>query len=196
VIYSDEKIIEGIKNQDEETIKEIYRYYYPKILSYVRRNSGNSHDAKDIFHDSLLCIFNMVREPEFQLRNASFKTLFYSIARNYWLSEIRNRKRAIRYAPAFADNDNLLRNYEENIKYTEAFVQYHRVFHTLHEGCKNLLLLFFKKVSLKEICRIMKHKNENYTKKKKFQCKEELIRKIKNTNWYKEKMENHETRSV
>jgi hypothetical protein len=45
--------------------------------------------------------------------------------------------------------------------------------------------MFFDKVSIREIARIMGFKSENYVKSRKFKCKELLVERIKQDKDYK-----------
>jgi len=52
------------------------------------------------------------------------------------------------------------------------------------------LQLFFEKVPLREIARIMGFKSENYAKTRKYKCKELLVNKIKQDSEFKKILEN------
>ena len=54
---------------------------------------------------------------------------------------------------------------------------------------QKLLQLFFEKVSLKEIAKVMGYKSEKYAKKRKFKCKELLISRIKQDAEFKKILE-------
>jgi len=49
--------------------------------------------------------------------------------------------------------------------------------------------LFFEKVSLKDIAKVMGYKSEKYAKKRKFKCKELLISRIKQDAQFKKILE-------
>ena len=62
---------------------------------------------------------------------------------------------------------------------------YQKHFQKLSKECKKLLQLFFDKVSYSEIAKILGYKSAGFVKKKKYNCKEFLMKSIKNDPEYK-----------
>jgi RNA polymerase sigma factor (sigma-70 family) len=58
----------------------------------VTGNSGTAEEAKDVFQDGLIVLFNNIRKDGFEL-TASLKTYMYSICRNIWLMRLRAARR-------------------------------------------------------------------------------------------------------
>jgi hypothetical protein len=69
---------------------------------------------------------------------------------------------------------------EKNQDDQEKFRLYQQHFLTLGEDCQKVLLLFMKKISLKDIATEMGFKTEKYAKTRKYLCKEELKKRIIN----------------
>ena len=61
----------------------------------------------------------------------------------------------------------------------ERYRLYQKHFTNLGKDCQKILQLYFDKVPLKNIAQIMGFKSEKYAKKRKFKCKEYLIKSIK-----------------
>jgi hypothetical protein len=61
----------------------------------------------------------------------------------------------------------------------ERYKLYQKHFTNLGKDCQKVLQLYFDKVPLKNIAQIMGFKSEKYAKKRKFKCKEYLIKSIK-----------------
>ena len=59
-------------------------------------------------------------------------------------------------------------------------------FKRLEKDCQKLLLLFLKKVPLKDIAEELGIGSQQYIKRKKYKCKEQLVRYIKSDPNYKE----------
>jgi len=178
--YIDEAILEGILLRDNDVINYIYKVYYPSIKYFIISNSGHEEDVEDIFQDSLIIIYKKLKNKDLQLVNCSFKTFLYSVCRNLWLKELEKRKNrkenVIEDTEEFIDvNGGISTVQEEN----EKFKLYQLHFSRLSEDCQKVLRLFLDKVPLREIARIMGYGSEKYAKKRKYQCKETLIKKIK-----------------
>src|SRR5690606_6630340 len=71
-------------------IDSIYRTYYQTIQHLVISNSGTVEDAKDIFQESLMAIFDRIHERKFVL-TCQFGTFLYAISRNLWLRQLRQK---------------------------------------------------------------------------------------------------------
>ncbi|MDP4206820.1 MAG: hypothetical protein Q8859_12585, partial [Bacteroidota bacterium] len=66
---------------------------------------------------------------------------------------------------------------------------YQKHFKSLGADCQKILQLYFDKVSLKQITQIMGFKSELYAKKRKYKCKEYLVKSIKQDLEYKKHFE-------
>ena len=179
--YSDEAIIEGLRLRSDYIIKYIYQELFPMILFLVTKNNGNEEDAEDVFQDGLIVVFKKIKADELEL-NCSFRTYIYSICRNLWLQKLSKRKQ---YTREFNDVEDYVTTTEYNIKNNnldelEKFRLYQQHFLTLNKDCQKVLLLFIKKMPLKEIAVEMGFKTEKYAKTRKYLCKEELKKRIIN----------------
>ena len=75
VKYSEADLIQGIINGYIEILTCVFNVYFPVISRFVRLNSGNPEDDKDVFQDSLLILYRKLGDPEFRL-NCTLKTFF------------------------------------------------------------------------------------------------------------------------
>lgn len=179
--YSDEAIIEGLRLRSDYIIKYIYQELFPMILFLVTKNNGSEEDAEDIFQDSLIIVFKKIKANDFDL-SCSFRTYLYSVCRNLWLQKLSKRKQ---FSREFSDVETYITmtDYalmEKNQDDVEKFRLYQQHFLTLGEDCQKVLMLFMKKVSLREIAAEMGFKTEKYAKTRKYLCKEELKKRIIN----------------
>ena len=179
--YSDEAIAEGLRLRSDLIIRYIYQEYFPMIKYLITNNNGNEEDAEDVFQDGLVVVFKKIRARELVL-TCSFRTYLYSVCRNLWLTKLKKRNR---YVSEFSDYEDFeqiayTKNQQQDEAEQEKFGLYQKHFYTLGEDCKKVLLLFMKKMPLKQIASEMGYKTENYAKTRKYLCKEELKRRIIN----------------
>jgi len=180
--YSDEALVNGLRQNRDSCIKYVYREFFPVIRSIVERNSGNHQDAEDILQDGLMVLIKRIQNPTFTL-SCRLKTYFYAICKNIWLQRL-DRKYRLLYQADFEvhenseaySNDEMMPD-EEDLEKIRLYQQH---FFTLPEECQTLLKLFFRKVPLKEIAVILRLKDENYAKTRKYMCKNMLRKKILN----------------
>ena len=179
--YSDEAISEGLRLRSDLIIRYIYQEYFPMIKYLIMSNNGNEEDAEDVFQDGLVVVFKKIRARELEL-TSSFRTYLYSVCRNLWLNKLKKRNRYIREFSDFENFEEIAysKNQQQDDGEQEKFGLYQKHFYTLGDDCKKVLMLFMKKIPLKEIASEMGYKTENYAKTRKYLCKEELKRRIIN----------------
>jgi RNA polymerase sigma factor (sigma-70 family) len=188
-LLSDNKLVSGIRSRDSFILEHIYERYFPIVKSFVTSSGGEDHDAKDIFQETIIIIYQKIQDPAFQIE-VSFQSYFNGIFKRLWYKRFRNNP--VAYEVDDVKPDIARQSYEEyseidalqsdNSKYS---LMYKHLM-LLKKECIQLLKLFFSKLSLQEISQQMGYKNENYAKKRKFFCKEALIESIKNDPDYKE----------
>ena len=189
--YSDEQILKGILRHDNLILQYIYKQYYYNINYFIRKNQGSEDDASDIFQEAIIIIYRKIKENDLIFEKSSFKGYLFSVCRFLWLKQLEKRRiekeklnDSLPYQEDLYD-DNLNELAEKN----ERYGLYQRHFGTLSTDCQKLLQLFFEKVSLKEIAKVMGYKSEKYAKKRKFKCKELLISRIKQDAEFKKILE-------
>lgn len=174
---SDQLIIYGIKKGDKLIIEKVYQEYFFLISNYIKKNSGSTEDAKDIFQEALIIIYHNVSRNNFGL-HCKFSTYLFSICKNLWLKHLRDHPEKqgdhidLHELPAET-------NPEQAIREAELYEVYLKKFNTLSNKCQEVLQMYFAKIDMRSIAESLNLSSESYAKKKKFKCKEQLIRNIK-----------------
>ncbi|MBC7773999.1 MAG: sigma-70 family RNA polymerase sigma factor [Phycisphaerae bacterium] len=75
----------AILSGDRITLRRLYEQQLPVIRSIIRHYGGSEADAKDIFQDAVLLVYQKARQPDFQL-SSKFSVYFYGVCRNLWLN--------------------------------------------------------------------------------------------------------------
>ncbi len=182
--YTVEAILSGLVNSDNEILGYVYKKYYPEIRFFVIKNSGTDEDAKDTFQEALIVIYKKLKSGNLEL-TCSFKTYLYSVARIIWMRHLEKNKiktDELTDRQVFVDFED---NMELFLSEQERYKMYQKYFLTLHKDCQTILKLFLQKVPLKEIQAKLNLSSEKYVKKRKYQCKEILVKRIKNDPNYK-----------
>lgn len=180
--YIEESLLEGIRLHDSDTLEYIYKKFFPSVSAFVNSNSGSDDDARDVFQEAIVAIYRRVNDDNFAI-TCSFKTYVYAIVKNLWLKELEKRKASgvklnVEGEFEVADEQPIEGSFFD--PKSERFKLYQKHFLTLSEDCQKVLRLFFAKQSLMEISQTMGYGSEKYAKKRKFQCKEILVKRIKN----------------
>jgi len=182
--YTAEAILKGLKKSDNDILRYVYRKYYSEIKFFVIKNSGSDEDAKDTFQEALIIIYKKLEGEGLEL-NCSFKTYLYSVSRLVWMRHLeKNRIKT----DELSDNQVFV-EVDDDMEYVaseqDRYSLYQKHFLTLHKDCQTIMRLFLEKVPLKEIQKRMNLKSEKYLKKRKYQCKEILVKRIQNDPTYK-----------
>ncbi len=190
-VFSDEQILKGILRHDNLVLSYIYKQYYYKVNAFIRKNSGSDDDVSDIFQEAIIVIYRKLKENDLLFENRSFETYLFSVCRLLWLKSLRNiraEKEKINESLPFTEevyDDDLNNVIEKN----ERYLLYQKHFRNISTDCQKILQMFFDKVPIREITRVMGFKSEKYVKSRKFKCKELLIERIKQDTEYKKLFE-------
>ena len=189
--YTDAQILKGILRHDNLILQYIYKQYYYKVNYFIKKNQGNEDDASDVFQEAIIVIYRKLKENDLIFEKSSFQGYLFSVCRFLWLKQLEKRRierERINDSLPFQEDiydDNLV----ELVKKNEKYGLYQKHFKTLSTDCQKLLQLFFEKVPLREIAKIMGYKTEKYAKTRKYKCKELLIKRIKQDTEFKKILE-------
>ena len=149
------------------------------------KNSGQIEEAEDIFQEALVVLFRKIKNDTLTL-NCSLSTYVYAISRNMWLDKLRRKNRT---TGTLADEQEVVDLDDDvinTIHHNERYAVFQKHFQKLGDGCRQLLRMFFKGADMKQITREMSFSSVGYTRKRKFKCKEQLIRAIRQDPAYHE----------
>jgi RNA polymerase sigma factor (sigma-70 family) len=175
----DQQYLEGIRNSDSAILNRIYSEFFPRIAHAIRQNSGGEDDARDVFQDTLVVLFKKASDPDFSL-NSSFFTYLYAVSRNLWLKRLRKKDRdwvTIDGEVEFTDDSPQL--LDEELLREAQYQLYRRKLTELGDQCRELMLLSLGGMRVSDIVAKMNFSSEGYARKRKFKCKEQLIRLVR-----------------
>ena len=183
--YTNAEIIKGILERRSRIYLFLYDEYLPMIKNFILKNSGDETDAKDLFQDTLIIIFNKVNSGDLKL-TSSFKTYFFAICKYLWFQRLEVLQKTD-FLNRQDESWNEVMELNEYLDYEEEKL-YQKHFRLLDEDCQKILEGYFDKKPFKAIAYELKYR-PSYIKKLKFNCKEKLIRNIMNDPVYFELMD-------
>lgn len=89
-VPSFENWIEKARNGEEALWVDLYKKVFPKIQHLICTNSGSRDQAKDLLQDSLITLYEKIRDGKLVQLTCQPETYLYSVVRNKWLE---HRKR-------------------------------------------------------------------------------------------------------
>ncbi len=178
---ADENILTSLRSTDSRVVDQafiqLYKLAFDAISRFIQRNSGTLSDAEDIFQDSLVVLYNQIKQGELKL-NCTIKTYLYSICRNLWLKRLRKGKKEV----ALTDQMETIPINPEHLEDIDGDERSHtiaKLLGSLGEDCRDILLHFyFERMSMREIARKMNLSSEQVAKNKKSNCMKNLKKKI------------------
>ncbi len=169
--------IDGLLKHDRKVIAAIYQNYAPSIQQLVLNKGGTVADARDVFQDALMILYQKAKDPNFKL-TSQFNTFLYSTARFIW---DRKRKKMVNNTVTIPEGNRYIS--EEDIE--QALINRERnkffedCFSKLGVFCQQILQLFYHQKSMAEITEQMKLKNEHTARNRKYRCQKNLEAVIK-----------------
>lgn len=181
-LYStDDVLIEGIKLDRNDALEVLYKRYYSTVLHLVISNNGTEHDAKDLYQETVLIVYEKFRYGNTEL-SCSLKTFIYSIARNLWLKKLKKNGSG---NVSISDNESFLNlvddmeNAESNEKIYE---QISSALQNLGEPCRSLIEDFYiKGMNMLSITEKYAYSNSDTAKTQKYKCLMRLKKMFFNT---------------
>ena len=173
-VPTDSEVVLGILNDSKESLGSLYVAYFPMILQLVLKNNGNEDDAKDIFQESIIVLYNKVKGGNFEL-NSKLKTFLYSVCRRLWLKRLSSQSRVVRNIQDFSEiiavEDDLERHEEKD----RQFEIMESALSHLGEPCKTILEDYYiQNRSMQEICEKFGYTNADNAKTQKYKCLQRL----------------------
>ncbi|WP_178987701.1 RNA polymerase sigma factor [Winogradskyella schleiferi] len=174
-----DSFIEAVKNNDPQVLKNLYVNNYPKIEILVLRNSGSKDQAKDIYQDAFLAVWQNIKQDKFIPKSeSSINGYLYTIAKNKWLDVLRSSgyKKTIVASQLghFEIKDEENNDIDDDILKDKRLEDVMLAFKNLGQACKSLLRMFyFEKKSMKLIAEELALDSAS-TRNKKYRCMQKL----------------------
>lgn len=162
-------LLEGLAKQDKTAIETIYKENFNLIQALVLNNNGSMDDAKDIFQEAMIVLYQKVQSGSFEL-NCQLKTFLYSVCRRLWLKRLAQQSRYSLYEnhDTFVLVDEEVDDHEQK---NAAFGLMEKAMNSLGEPCKSLLEAFYlQKKGMQDIAASFGYTNTDNAKTQKYKC--------------------------
>lgn len=166
----EQELIKGLALDDKTAIEAIYKDNYGLIQNLVINNSGSEDDAKDIFQEALIVLYEKSKSGVFEL-NCQISTYIYAVSKRLWLKRLQNRSRYDLMEngveePVFVEDDITLHE-----KRNSQFGMMEHALAMIGEPCKSLLEAYYMgKQNMQEIADAFGYTNADNAKNQKYKC--------------------------
>lgn len=163
-------LLEGLAVNDRQAVETIYGRHFGMIQSLIINNNGSSEDARDIFQEAMIVLFERARSPHFELQ-CQLKTFLYSVCRRLWLKRLAQSQRYIPQVSELEDTIPVEEEIELHEKRNLEFQMMDKALLGLGEPCKSLLEAFYiQRKSMSEIAGSFGYTNPENAKNQKYKC--------------------------
>ena len=167
----DEKeLLEGLAANDRKAVETIYRDNFNMVQALIINNNGSSDDAKDIFQEAMIVLYEKVRSGGFEL-HCQLKTFVYSVCRRLWLKRLQQQNRysapGDSMEPVVPVDEDLDAHEQRNAE----FDMMEKALGSLGEPCKSLLEAYYlQKQNMQVIAARFGYTNADNAKTQKYKC--------------------------
>jgi RNA polymerase sigma factor (sigma-70 family) len=166
----EKELLDGIAGNDSRAIEKVYREHFGLIQNFILRNNGSYDDARDIFQEAMLVLYEKSKQSHFTL-TCQLKTFLYSISRRLWLKRLQQSNRFGVLADNLEDVVPVEEEIEEKEKLDADFGMMDGAMKSLGEPCKSLLeAYYFEKKNMVEIADQFGYTNADNAKNQKYKC--------------------------
>ena len=166
----EQALLKGLANNQREAIETIYNQHFQMVQTMVLNNSGTAEDAKDIFQEAIIVLYEKTKTGTFVL-NCLIKTYVYSVSRRLWLKRLQQQQR---FTPETNGVEEMVAVDEDMEVHEQRNADYQlmeKAMAGLGEPCKSLLESYYlQKKSMVEIATDFGYTNADNAKNQKYKC--------------------------
>jgi RNA polymerase sigma factor (sigma-70 family) len=168
--YKEAELLKGLANNEKSAIETIYKDNYRLIQQLVINNNGTEDDARDIFQEALIVLYQKSQDRSFVL-NCQLKTYVYSICRRLWLKRLQQNRRFETPVDNFEEVVPVEEDLETHVKLERQYGIMRSALGKIGEPCKSLLEAFYiHNKNMAEISGFFGYTNSDNAKNQKYKC--------------------------
>lgn len=170
LLQPDEELLASLKRGDDRALGMLYKLHFPMILHFILSNSGTEQEAKDIYQEAIIILYENVQRDDFEL-TCKIKTYIYSVCRRQWLKKLAEKSR---YVGKVEDFESFVPFVKEDAEIEEKDIQFkvmRQAMEKLGEPCRTILEDFFiHNFTMQQITDKMGYTNADNAKNQKYKC--------------------------
>jgi RNA polymerase sigma factor (sigma-70 family) len=167
---NEQALLQGLAVNDRQSVEALYRQHYKMVQSLIINNQGTADDARDIFQEALIVLYEKARSGTFEL-NCQIKTYLYSVSRRLWLKRLQHLQKFVPDVSSMEETvpveDEVEAQEQRNVEYS----MMEKAMLNLGEPCRSLLEAFYlQKKNMTEIAGSFGYTNADNAKNQKYKC--------------------------
>lgn len=167
---SEKQLLQGLAKNDKKAVETIYKHNYNMVQNLVINNNGTADDARDIFQEAMIVLFENSKSASFEL-NCLVKTYIYSVSKRLWLKRLQAQKRYNGNIENMEDVVPVEEDIETHEHRNSEFQLMEKAMSNLGEPCKSLLQAYYMhKKNMTDIAGQFGYTNAANAKTQKYKC--------------------------
>ncbi len=163
-------LLDGLAHNDRKAIETLYKDNFGMIQTFILNNNGTTDDARDIFQEAMILLYEKARGGNFEL-TSQIKTYIYSVCRRLWLKRLQQLQRFGTPVESMEEVVPIEEELEEQDRKNEAFGIMDKALSHLGEPCKSLLEAYYiQKKQMQDIAEGFGYTNADNAKNQKYKC--------------------------
>lgn len=167
---NEQDLLRGLAENDRKSVEKIYKDNYATIQSLIINNNGNGDDARDVFQEAMIVLYEKVKTGGFEL-NCQLRTYLYAVCRRIWLKKLQQGGRIAPMVDNLEESVPVEEDLEEHEQKDSHFRLMEKSLNNLGEPCKSLLEAYYlSKRNMQEIAEDFGYTNSDNAKNQKYKC--------------------------
>lgn len=170
ITEQEKEVFRAIGINEKGAIEAVYKENYSLIQHFVISNNGTEDDARDIFQEAMMVLYEKSRSPEFEL-TCQIRTYLYSVCRRLWLKKLQYARRMESQVENYDKIVAVEEDLEQHEKLTQQYLTMRTAMGKIGEPCKSLIEAFYvHRKNMHEIASFFGYTNADNAKNQKYKC--------------------------
>ncbi|GAO43605.1 RNA polymerase sigma factor [Flavihumibacter petaseus] len=167
---SEQDLIRRLALRERAATETIYKTHFGMVQTLIVNNNGSVDDARDIFQETMMVLYDKAKSGEFEL-NCQLKTYLYAVARRLWLKRLQQLQKYSEEVESLAAVVPVEDDVERMEAQQQSFSLMEKAMLSLGEPCRSLLDAYYiKKKSMSDIAASFGYTNAENAKNQKYKC--------------------------
>ena len=170
ITEQEKEVFRSVGNNEKGAIEAVYKENYSMIQHFIISNNGTEDDARDVFQEAMMVLYEKSRSPGFEL-TCQIRTYLYSVCRRLWLKKLQYARRI---ETQVENHDKVVaveEDMEQHEKLTQQYLSMRTAMGKIGEPCKSLIEAFYvHRKNMHEIASFFGYTNADNAKNQKYKC--------------------------
>lgn len=167
---NEQALLRGLAKNDSKAVEQLYKSHFSMIQHFVENNNGSFDDARDIFQEAMIALYEKVKSDSFVL-TCQIKTYLFSICKHLWLKRLQQVGKYSTPLDFEEESISVEADLDDFQKKDAAFAIMDRALNSLGEPCKGLLEGYYlNKKGMQELAADFGYTNADNAKNQKYKC--------------------------